>query len=82
MKVMIRFLIIKSLEEDEYVMLWNYKVFMKQNYDKVENISILNKDEYNNSLMYQIDNKIFFPDYDQDYLFKEISIFLIQILQI
>lgn len=65
----------KSLEENEYVMLWNYKGLYEMNYDKVENISILNKDEYNNSLMYQIDNKIFFPDYDQDYLFKNFYIF-------
>ncbi len=58
-----------NLDKNEYVFLWNYKGFYKMSYNNKETINIFDEDKYDNSLMYKADNKIIFPDYDEEYVF-------------
>lgn len=60
-----------NLNKKENIYLWNYKGFYKMNGDKLEILDLFNEGKYDNSLMYQIDNSILFPDYNQEYYFKK-----------
>lgn len=61
----------KNLDKNEYVLVYNYKGFYKMNYNQKNEIDIFKEDRYENSLMYSINNKILFPDYDEEYIFKD-----------
>ena len=68
----------KNLSKNEYIYLWNYKGFYKMNGDILETIDMFKEGKYDNSLMYQFDNKIIFPNYNEEYIFK--SLYLINII--
>lgn len=59
-----------NLTSREYVYLWNYKGFYQMNNNVLETLDLFNEGKYDNSLMYQIGNKILFPDYNQEYEFN------------
>ena len=63
-----------SLTKKEYVYLWNYKGFYQMNNDKLETLDLFKEGKYDNSLMYKIDDKIIFPNYDQEYEFNELYV--------
>ncbi len=60
-----------NLTTKEYVYLWNYKGFYQMNNKNLETLDLFNEGKYDNSLMYKIDNKILFPDYNQEYEFNK-----------
>ncbi len=64
----------KNLNKNEYILLWNYKGFYEMNFSNQKSINIFKEDKYDNSLMYMLDNKILFPNYDQEYIFNDFYI--------
>lgn len=65
----------KNLDKNTYIALWNYKGYIVMNDDMFENIELFNKDRYDNSLSYQIDDTIYLPNYDDEHEFKKIISF-------
>ena len=55
-------------------LLWNYKEFIYLNNGKKSNIRLFGKDRYNLGLIYQYDNYLVIPDYDQEWLFDRLYI--------
>ena len=62
----------KNLNKNEYIYLWNYKGFYKMNKDVLETIDLFKEGKYDNSLMYQFNNKILLPNYNEEYIFKNL----------
>ena len=60
-----------NLTKKEYIYLWNYKGFYRMNRDKLETLDLFKEGKYDNSLMYKVDNKILFPNYNQEYEFNK-----------
>lgn len=52
--------------------LWNYKGFNKIENNKNEKLNIFEYDNYQNNLMFQTEDIIIFPDYDNKYYFNKI----------
>lgn len=53
--------------QDYYI--WNYHGFYHLNNEKKENITLFAKDIYEPKLLYQVDNFLFIPNYDNNYYF-------------
>lgn len=58
--------------DDKTYLLWNYHDFIYLNKDKQNTIKLFSKDIYNLSLIYDFDNYLLIPDYEQDYIFNKI----------
>jgi len=63
-----------TLNKNEYIYLWNYKGFYQMNGSKLETLDLFDEGKYDNSLMYKVDNKIIFPDYNQEYEFNKLYV--------
>ena len=59
---------------DERLLIWNYKGFNYLNKDKIEKINIFSKDIYNVSLIARVNNYVIVPDYEQEYSFNRIYV--------
>lgn len=62
---------IDSLENNTYL-LWNYHDFIYINKEKEKKFSLFSKDIYNINLIYQYNNLLLIPDYEQDYIYNKI----------
>ena len=62
----------KNIDNNIFIALWTYKGYIIMNSDGYKNVTIFNKDRYDNDLAYQIDNKIYMPNYDMEHEFNEI----------
>lgn len=54
------------------VLLWNYNEFLYLSSDEEKSIDLFNSDIYNLNLVYQNDNLLLVPDYDEKYKFEKI----------
>ena len=54
--------------------IWNYKGFYQIN-TKYNNLDLFKKDNYQNSLTYQTEDYLLFPNYDSDYYFTKFYIY-------
>ena len=72
------FVYYNNLNDNEYVALWNYKGYIVMNNKSYESVDLFNKDKYDNSLAYIIDNKIIMPNNDQEHEFNSLVIFNIK----
>ena len=61
-----------NLNDNEYIALWNYKGYIVMNKDNYKYVEIFDKDKYDNSLAYIIDNKIYMADNNQEHEFNKI----------
>ena len=66
------FVYFNTLSEDEYVALWNYKGYIVMNGKNYDNIELFDKDKYDNSLAYLINDTIYMPDNNQEHEFTNI----------
>lgn len=57
--------------KDNTFLLWNYKDFIYLNSKKQDEISMFSKDKYNLNLVYQTDDGLLVPDYNQSYKFDK-----------
>ena len=62
---------IDSLENNTYL-LWNYHDFIYINKEKEKKFSLFSKDIYNINLIYQYNNLLLIPDYEQEYIYNKI----------
>ena len=56
---------------DKTYLLWDYHNFIYLNSQKQDKISLFNKDIYNLNLIYQDENYLYVPDYEQNYMFDK-----------
>lgn len=66
------FVFYNNLDKNAYVALWTYKGYIIMNGSEYSIVDIFEKDRYDNNLSYIIDNKIFMPNYDDEYEYKSI----------
>lgn len=64
---------IKDLNNKSFL-LWNYHGFIYLNNKTKKNMDLFNKDTYTMNLIYQYDNNLIIPDYNQDWIFNKIYI--------
>lgn len=69
------FVYYNNLSDNEYVAIWNYNGFIVINGKSYENKVLFNKDRYDNSLSYIIDNKIYIADYNSDHEYNKLIVF-------
>ncbi len=60
--------------EDNNILIWNYKGFNYIKGNKMETINIFSKDIYDNPLSIKINNYLVIPNYEQKYNFDEVYI--------
>lgn len=60
--------------DDKTYLLWNYHDFIYLNNNTQEKLTLFSKDIYNLSLIYDFDNYLIVPDYEQNYLFNKIFV--------
>lgn len=68
------FVFYNTLSNNTYIALWNYKGYIVMNGKTYETVNIFNNDRYDNELSYQIDNKIYMPNYDIEHEFNELIV--------
>ncbi|MBR4178127.1 MAG: hypothetical protein IKR57_02110 [Bacilli bacterium] len=81
------FKLFDNLSKNEYIALWNYNGYIIMNGNTYENLDIFDKEKYDNSLAYIIDDTIYMANYDQEHEYdsliavniKELSIELIEL---
>ncbi len=61
----------ENLRDNEFVYIWKYDGFYFLNGKNRESINIFNKDRYSNDMMFQVNDKLIFPSYDDEYLFSD-----------
>ncbi len=62
---------IKIYDTNSYsFLLWNYKNFIRINDEDIEEINIFEDDIYNPSLIVNLGQKLFIPNYDEEYYFS------------
>ena len=64
---------INYLNNNAYL-LFNYRGFLYINKDKKNNIQLFNKDVYNLELVFQTDNYLVIPDYNQNFYFDKLFV--------
>ncbi|MBE6157040.1 MAG: hypothetical protein E7161_04800 [Firmicutes bacterium] len=66
-------IIINSFNDASYL-IYNYKGFYMVNQDNMQNIELFDKGKYSIILLYQKDNYLLIPDYNEDYYFNKIHL--------
>ncbi len=61
--------------QDSNYLIWNYKGFYRLSKDNIEEIKVLNKDNYKNILSYQTEEYLLFPNYDEEYFFTKLYVY-------
>lgn len=70
-----------NLNENEYVALWNYKGYIVMNNKEYNNVELFNKDKYDNSLAYIINDTIYMPNNDEEHEFTKLIYLNIKTLE-
>ena len=76
------FVFYNNLGDNEYIALWNYKGYIVMNGSSYKNIDIFNKEKYDNSLSYLVNNKIFMANYDEEHEYTKLIVLDIKSLDI
>ena len=66
------FVYYNSLNNNEYVALWNYKGYIVINGNNYNNVELFDKDKYDNSLAYIINEIIYMPDNSQEHEYSNL----------
>ncbi len=66
------FILYNNLNDKEYIALWNYKGYIVMNGKEYKNINLFDKDKYDNSLAYIIDNTIYMANNDEEHEFTKL----------
>ena len=66
------FVYYNTLNDKEYVALWNYKGYIVINGNNYDNIELFDKDKYDNSLAYIINDTIYMPDNNQTHEYSNL----------
>ena len=64
------FIYFNTLNENQYVALWNYNGYIIMNNNNYEIIDIFEKEKYDNTLAYIINDNIYMANYDQEHEFN------------
>ncbi len=64
-----------NLKNNVYIALWTYKGYTIMDNNGYKNITLFDKDRYDNDLAYQIDNRIYMPNYNMEHEFNELYSF-------
>ncbi len=64
-----------NIKSNVYLALWAYKGYTIMDNKGYKNIILFDKDRYDNDLAYQIDNKIYMPNYNMEHEFNEMYSF-------
>lgn len=71
----------ESLDNTEYMALWDYKGYVVMNGNSYNIVKLFDKDRYDNNLSYQIENYIYMPNYNQEHEYSELIKFNIKTLK-
>ena len=66
------FIYYNNLNKNEYIALWTYNGYIIMNDKKYNIVKLFNKDKYDNTLAYIIDDTIYMPNYDQEYEYNSL----------
>ena len=66
------FIYFNTLNDNQYVALWNYKGYIIMNGNDYEIMDIFEKEKYDNSLAYIINENIYMANYDQEHEFTNL----------
>lgn len=72
------FIYYSSLNDNTFIALWNYKGYIVMNGKAYQKVEMFKKDRYNNELSYQLNNKIYMPNYDMEHEFNEMVVLNIE----
>lgn len=72
------FIYYNSLNDNTFIALWNYKGYIVMNGKSYQKVEMFKKDRYNNELSYQLNNKIYMPNYDMEHEFNEMVVLNIE----
>ncbi len=61
-----------NIDNKTYIALWNYKGYIIMNGKSYKIIDLFEKDRYDNSLSFMINNIIYMPNYNQEHEFKNL----------
>lgn len=67
-----------TLDDKTYMALWTYKGYIVMNKDTYNKVDIFNKDKYDNTISYMIDNTIYMPNYDEEHEYSSLVAFNIE----
>lgn len=65
------FLFYNNLDKKTYIALWKYNGFYLMNDEKINEINLFKKDQYNNTLCTLINNYLLIPNYNQEHIFNK-----------
>ncbi len=60
-----------NLDDITYIALWKYNGFYLMNGEKLDNIGLLEKDQYDNILCTLINNYLLLPNYNREHIFSD-----------
>lgn len=66
------FIYYNTLNDEEYIAIWNYKGYIVINGNNYNNVELFNKDKYDNSLAYIIGDTVYMPDNNQEHEFTNL----------
>lgn len=66
------FVYYNNLSKKEYIAIWNYKGYIVMNGDSYQNVEMIKKGRYDNSLGYLIKNTLYMPNYDEEHEFSKL----------
>lgn len=66
------FVYYNNLGSNTYIALWNYKGYTIMNNESYKNINLFDKDRYDNSLAYLLNDTIYMPNYNEEHEYSSI----------
>lgn len=66
------FVYYNNLKDNEYVALWNYNGYIVMNNKTYKNVRLFDKDKYDNTLSYLINDTIYIANYNQEHEYNEL----------
>ncbi len=63
-----------NLSSDEYIALWNYKGYIIMNGNSYKKVDLFNKDKYDNTLSYLINDNIYIANYDEEHEYSKLIV--------
>ena len=66
------FVYFNNLNDNEYIALWNYKGYTIMNGKSYKNIDLFNKDKYDNSISYLLNDTIYTANYNEEHEYSKL----------
>lgn len=75
------FVYYNNLNKNEYIALWNYKGFIVMNGTSYKNVELFNKDKYDNTQSYLLDDTIYTANYDENHEYTKLILLNLKTLK-